>query len=94
MSVEIDGLTLRVRDHGPGFAPDLLRDGPSRFRTASSERGGGHGLGLTIALAQAKVLDARLVLANAEDGGAGGDAGAAGPFRLRTRPARSPSGCA
>ncbi|HEY0453582.1 HAMP domain-containing sensor histidine kinase [Actinophytocola sp.] len=70
VSVEIDGLTLRVRDHGPGFSADLLRDGPSRFRTESSDRGGGHGLGLTIALAQAKVLDARLVLANAEDGGA------------------------
>ncbi|OLF12594.1 sensor histidine kinase [Actinophytocola xanthii] len=70
VTVEVDGLTLRVRDHGPGFAEDLLRDGPSRFRTASSDRGGGHGLGLTIALAQAKVLGATLELANAEDGGA------------------------
>jgi signal transduction histidine kinase len=68
--VEIDGRTLRVRDHGPGFSAGLLRDGPSRFRTDASDRGGGHGLGLTIALAQAKVLDARLHLANAEDGGA------------------------
>jgi signal transduction histidine kinase len=70
VTVEVDGLTLRVRDHGPGFTEDLLRDGPSRFRTASSDRGSGHGLGLTIALAQAKVLDARLQLSNAEDGGA------------------------
>jgi signal transduction histidine kinase len=68
--VEIEGRTLRVRDHGPGFSEGLLRDGPSRFRTESSDRGGGHGLGLTIALAQAKVLDASLRLANAEDGGA------------------------
>lgn len=69
--VEIDGRTLRVRDHGPGFSEGLLRDGPSRFRTESSDRGGrGHGLGLTIALAQAKVLDAQLSLANARDGGA------------------------
>ncbi|HEX2132724.1 MAG TPA: HAMP domain-containing sensor histidine kinase [Actinophytocola sp.] len=66
VTVEVDGLTVRVRDHGPGFPDDLLRDGPSRFRTASSERGGGHGLGLTIALAQAKVLGARLELANAD----------------------------
>lgn len=70
MSVEVDGQTLRVRDHGEGFPAELLRDGPSRFRTASSDRGGGHGLGLTIALAQAKVLDAQLELSNAEDGGA------------------------
>ncbi|MCT2583698.1 sensor histidine kinase [Actinophytocola gossypii] len=70
VTVEVDGLVVRVRDHGPGFPDELLRDGPSRFRTASSERGGGHGLGLTIALAQAKVLGARLDLANADTGGA------------------------
>ena len=70
VEVEVDGTTIRVRDHGPGFPPELLRDGPSRFRTASAERGDGHGLGLTIALAQAKVLSATLSLANAPDGGA------------------------
>ena len=69
--IEVDGRALRVRDHGPGFPADLLAEGPSRFRTASTDRGGGHGLGLTIALAQAKVLGATLTLANAseEDGG-------------------------
>ncbi|WHT15617.1 HAMP domain-containing sensor histidine kinase [Crossiella sp. CA-258035] len=70
IEVTVSGRTLRVRDHGPGFAPDLLRDGPSRFRTGASDRGSGHGLGLTIALAQTKVLGGTLTLANAEDGGA------------------------
>jgi len=70
VEVEVDGTTLRVRDHGDGFSPELLRDGPSRFRTASSDRGDGHGLGLTIALAQARVLDATLSLSNADGGGA------------------------
>ncbi|MGW0518758.1 sensor histidine kinase [Crossiella sp. NPDC003009] len=70
IEVTVSGRTLRVRDHGPGFAPDLLRDGPSRFRTGASDRGSGHGLGLTIALAQTKVLGGTLTLTNAEDGGA------------------------
>ena len=37
--------SLRVRDHGPGFPEALLREGPSRFRTGSTDRAGqGHGL--------------------------------------------------
>ena len=44
--------------------------GPSRFRTADPNRSDGHGLGLTIAMAQARVLSAELTLANAVDGGA------------------------
>jgi signal transduction histidine kinase len=70
IEVEVDGHTVRVRDHGPGFSEDLLRDGPSRFRTGSSDRGGGHGLGLTIAMAQVKVLGGQLTFANSPDGGA------------------------
>jgi signal transduction histidine kinase len=68
--VTVSGATIRVRDHGPGFPPELLRDGPSRFRTADPNRSDGHGLGLTIAVAQARVLSAELRLANAIDGGA------------------------
>lgn len=30
--VEADGPELRVRDHGPGFPPDLIARGPQRFR--------------------------------------------------------------
>jgi signal transduction histidine kinase len=70
VEVEVDGPTLRIRDHGPGFSEELLRDGPSRFRTGSSDRGSGHGLGLTIAVAQVKVLGGELKFANADDGGA------------------------
>ncbi|ALG07249.1 sensor histidine kinase [Kibdelosporangium phytohabitans] len=70
VEVTVDGLTVTVRDHGPGFSDDLLKEGPSRFRTGSSDRGSGHGLGLTIAVAQVKVLGGTLTLDNAEDGGA------------------------
>ncbi|MBM9508574.1 sensor histidine kinase [Actinacidiphila acididurans] len=72
IEVVVDGPYVRVRDHGPGFPPDLLREGPSRFRTGSSDRSGsGHGLGLTIATGQARVLGARLTFRNAvpEEGG-------------------------
>ncbi|MEU5772817.1 HAMP domain-containing sensor histidine kinase [Streptomyces venezuelae] len=62
---------VTVRDHGPGFPADLLREGPRRFRTGARERGGGHGLGLTIALGQARVLGAELRLGTAEDEGGG-----------------------
>jgi signal transduction histidine kinase len=65
--VTVDGRTVVVRDHGPGFSAELLRDGPSRFRTGSSDRGGGHGLGLTIAAAQVRVLGGTLEFAN-DDG--------------------------
>jgi signal transduction histidine kinase len=65
--VTVDGRTVVVRDHGPGFSAELLRDGPSRFRTGSSDRGGGHGLGLTIAAAQVRVLGGTLRFAN-DDG--------------------------
>lgn len=69
VEVELDGPVLRVRDHGPGFPEELLREGPSRFRTGSSDRAGqGHGLGLTIAVGQARVLGAELSFRN--EGGA------------------------
>ncbi len=68
--VTVDGRTVRVRDHGPGFPEDLLRHGPRRFHTGAAERGSGHGLGLTIAMGQAHLLGAELRLTNAPDGGA------------------------
>lgn len=70
ITVEVDGPVVIVRDHGPGFPPDVLRDGPSRFRKGPGDGTGGHGLGLTIAQGQAGVLDAGLTLANHPDGGA------------------------
>jgi signal transduction histidine kinase len=79
VEVVVDGPLLRVRDHGPGFPPELLREGPSRFRTGSSDRSGqGHGLGLTIATGQAQVLGAELSFFTAEDG----DGGAVAQLRL------------
>ncbi|MGP9019407.1 two-component system sensor histidine kinase CseC [Streptomyces sp. BR1] len=72
VEVTVEGRVVRVRDHGPGFPEALLREGPSRFRTGSSDRAGhGHGLGLTIAAGQAKVLGARLTFRNAAPEGTG-----------------------
>lgn len=70
VEVTVTGTRIVVRDHGPGLPATLLAEGPQRFRTGTSERGRGHGLGLTIALGQADVLGARLTFANAPDGGA------------------------
>ncbi|MEW1838918.1 HAMP domain-containing sensor histidine kinase [Nonomuraea angiospora] len=70
VEVTVDGTSIVVRDHGPGFPGELLADGPQRFRTGAAERGRGHGLGLTIALGQARVIGAGLAFANAPDGGA------------------------
>lgn len=68
IEVTVEGRVLRVRDHGDGFPEALLREGPSRFRTGSSDRSGrGHGLGLTIAAGQARVLGARLTFRNADE---------------------------
>ncbi|GKQ37255.1 two-component system sensor histidine kinase CseC [Streptomyces sp. A012304] len=71
IQVTVEGRVIRVRDHGPGFPEDLLADGPSRFRTGSTDRAGhGHGLGLTIAAGQARVLGARLTFRNVRPAGA------------------------
>ncbi|GGW40134.1 two-component system sensor histidine kinase CseC [Streptomyces caelestis] len=65
IEVSVEGRVIRVRDHGPGFPEDLLAEGPSRFRTGSKDRAGhGHGLGLTIAAGQARVMGARLTFRN------------------------------
>ncbi|MFI6105690.1 two-component system sensor histidine kinase CseC [Streptomyces sp. NPDC051310] len=78
VEVTVEGRVLRVRDHGPGFPEELLREGPSRFRTGASDRAGhGHGLGLTIAAGQARVLGARLTFRNAAPEGTAPGAGGA-----------------
>ncbi|WP_432037148.1 sensor histidine kinase [Streptomyces cucumeris] len=70
VTVAADGRTVTVRDHGSGYPDDLLENGPQRFRTGVRERGRGHGLGLTIAAGQARVIGAALEFGNAPDGGA------------------------
>ncbi|WP_330459120.1 HAMP domain-containing histidine kinase [Streptomyces sp. NBC_00820] len=70
VEVTVEGRVIRIRDHGPGFPEELLAEGPSRFRTGSTDRAGqGHGLGLTIAAGQARVLGARLTFRNVRPAG-------------------------
>ncbi|MGW5094028.1 two-component system sensor histidine kinase CseC [Streptomyces nodosus] len=70
VEVSVEGRVIRVRDHGPGFPEELLADGPQRFRTGRTDRSGiGHGLGLTIAAGQARVLGARLTFRNVRPAG-------------------------
>lgn len=68
----VDGPVVTVRDHGDGYPDELLAEGPQRFRTqpGKGRKGGGHGLGLTIAVGQARVLGTTLRFSNAPDGGA------------------------
>ncbi|MEU2794365.1 HAMP domain-containing sensor histidine kinase [Streptomyces sp. NPDC007100] len=72
VTLTIDGPRISVRDHGNGYPDELLTEGPQRFRTRPqhNKTTGGHGLGLTIAQGQARVLGATLHFANAPDGGA------------------------
>ncbi|WSN49732.1 HAMP domain-containing histidine kinase [Streptomyces sp. NBC_00069] len=70
VEVSVEGPVVVVRDHGPGYPPALIEEGPQRFRTGDPGRGRGHGLGLTIAAGQAAVLEIALSFANAPDGGA------------------------
>lgn len=71
VTLTVDGPVVTVRDHGGGYPDHLLDHGPQRFRSQSQNgRKLGHGLGLTIALGQARVLGAGLEFSNAPDGGA------------------------
>ncbi|MEV7588755.1 HAMP domain-containing sensor histidine kinase [Streptomyces sp. NPDC089922] len=64
--VTVDGPVVSVRDHGDGFPEYLVSHGPQRFRSGG---GTGHGLGLTIAAGQARVIGATLRFGRAEGGG-------------------------
>ncbi|MFF7294974.1 histidine kinase dimerization/phospho-acceptor domain-containing protein [Streptomyces sp. NPDC008265] len=64
--VTVDGPVVSVRDHGDGFPEYLVSHGPQRFRSGG---GTGHGLGLTIAAGQARVIGATLRFRRAEGGG-------------------------
>ncbi|MCH5675015.1 two-component system sensor histidine kinase CseC [Streptomyces gilvus] len=92
IQVTVEGRVIRVRDHGPGFPADLLADGPSRFRTGSADRAGhGHGLGLTIAAGQARVLGARLTFRNVRPAGAPAHVPAEGAVAVLWLPEHAPT---
>ncbi|OIJ65867.1 two-component system sensor histidine kinase CseC [Streptomyces mangrovisoli] len=92
IEVTVEGRVIRVRDHGPGFPEDLLADGPSRFRTGSKDRAGhGHGLGLTIAAGQARVLGARLTFRNVRPAGAPEHIAAEGAVAVLWLPEHAPT---
>jgi len=92
IQVTVEGRVIRVRDHGPGFPSDLLAEGPSRFRTGSADRAGhGHGLGLTIAAGQARVLGARLTFRNVRPAGAPDHVPAEGAVAVLWLPEHAPT---
>ncbi|GHJ34710.1 two-component system sensor histidine kinase CseC [Streptomyces sp. TS71-3] len=92
VEVTVEGRVIRVRDHGPGFPPELVARGPSRFRTGSADRAGhGHGLGLTIAAGQARVLGARLTFRNVRPPGVPDDAPAEGAVAILWLPEHAPT---
>ncbi|MGW6687871.1 histidine kinase dimerization/phospho-acceptor domain-containing protein [Streptomyces sp. NPDC054961] len=68
----VDGPVVTVRDHGDGYPGYLVEHGPQRFRTGGA--GKGHGLGLTIAMGQARAVGARLVFRQAQDADGGAEA--------------------
>ncbi|MFJ7588219.1 ATP-binding protein [Streptomyces sp. NPDC097617] len=68
VTLTVDDRTLTVTDSGPGYPEYLLTSGPQRFRTEGT--GKGHGLGLTIAAGQARILGVTLAFSNRETGGA------------------------
>jgi signal transduction histidine kinase len=92
IEVSVEGRVIRVRDHGPGFPEELLADGPRRFRTGASDRAGqGHGLGLTIAAGQARVLGARLTFRNVRPPGAPDSVPAEGAVAVLWLPEHAPT---
>jgi signal transduction histidine kinase len=72
MSVTSEGLTVRVRDHGPGIAPaDLPRLFDRFYRgTAARQRASGTGMGLSIARGMLAAERGRIWAENCADGGA------------------------
>ncbi|MBI0537763.1 sensor histidine kinase [Roseomonas sp. KE2513] len=62
-----DRLVLAVRDHGPGFSPEMLRHFGQPYR---SSKGAGHGVGLFLVVTVARRLGGRVETTNLPEGGA------------------------
>jgi C4-dicarboxylate-specific signal transduction histidine kinase len=65
----VDGRTVAVSDRGQGFAAELLPRATERFSVGDAARSKGIGLGLAISAEHARVLKARLHVANLPEGG-------------------------
>jgi len=72
MAVDSDGLTVRVRDHGPGISTNDLPHLFDRFYrgAAASHRTSGTGMGLSIARGMLAAERGRIWAENCADGGA------------------------
>ncbi|MGZ5331410.1 MAG: sensor histidine kinase [Solirubrobacterales bacterium] len=71
VAVEVEGGRVRVRDHGPGFAPEDIPKAFDRFWRADEARGKpGSGLGLAIVQRIAEEHGGSAGAANADGGGA------------------------
>ncbi len=81
------GVRFQVRDHGPGFPPELLPRAFERFTVGEAGRGGGAGLGLAVVDAVARAHSGAAGAANLPGGGAevwmelGKPRETSGPFR-------------
>ncbi|MFB7811852.1 ATP-binding protein [Streptomyces virginiae] len=84
VTVTVDGPVLTVTDAGPGYPEYLITTGPQRFRTEGTNKG--HGLGLTIAVGQARVLGATLAFRNRAEGGAEARVALPGPTSPQDTP--------
>lgn len=60
ITISTRGRSISIHDQGPGFPSSVLDNGPERFVS----KGGGIGLGLTIASGQAQALGATMNLSN------------------------------
>lgn len=61
---------VTVEDDGPGFSDEMLERALQPFASGDPGRGGGAGLGLTIAEAHARLIGGQIVVANRSEGGA------------------------
>jgi two-component system sensor histidine kinase MtrB len=70
VTIHVDGHTVAVSDHGPGFEAELIPHVTERFSVGDAARSQGVGLGLAITAEHARMLMARLDVANRPEGGA------------------------